>query len=354
MTSDPLRIGIVGLGNMARQHVEKLHQNRAEIVAGVDVAPDARTAFAGEFGVETYEDVAAMCDDVDAAFVTTPNRFHEDATSPILDAGVGLYLEKPLGHTLESAERIAAAARESDAVAMVGLHSRFGGGAEVLDAYRREGRFGDVSHVEVEYVRRRGIPATGTWFTDAATAGGGALIDVGVHAIDLGLHLAGHPEVVEVSGTTRSEFGGRDDVADMDVWGTPDPEGGFDVEDSASAFLRADDGTTLSLEVAWAANREPGQTVTIRGDEAGATLDFARDEARIYEDGVEGVDHLSEAAIETEARDAHAACQRAFLEAVRTGEQPDRNTIEQALAVQRVIDGIYRSSEAKRAVRLDG
>lgn len=353
MTTDPLRVGIVGLGNMARQHVEKLHRSGAEIVAGVDVAPEARQSFAGEFGVETYEDAAAMCEAVDAAFVTTPNRFHEAAAVPILEAGVGLYLEKPLAHTLESAERIAAAALESDAVAMVGLHSRFAGGAEVLDAYRKHGKFGDVSHVEVEYVRRRGIPATGTWFTDAATAGGGALIDVGVHAIDLGLHLAGDPDVVEVSGTTRSEFGGRDDVADMDVWGTPDPEGGFDVDDAASAFLRADDGTTVSLEVAWAANREPGQTVTLRGDEAGATLDFAADQTTIYGDGVEGVDHLSEAAIETESRDAHAACQQAFLDAVRTGEQSDRNTIEQALAVQRVIDGIYRSSETGAAVRLD-
>ncbi|AGN00178.1 oxidoreductase [Salinarchaeum sp. Harcht-Bsk1] len=353
MDQDTPRIGFVGLGNMARHHVDNLLDQDVEIAAGVDVVPEAREAFADDFGAETFEDVDAMCEVVDAAFVVTPNRFHEDAAVTILENDVALYQEKPLAHTLESAERIANAAADSDAIAMVGLHNRFNGGAEVLDAYRQEGRFGDVSHVEIEYVRRRGIPAIGTWFTDKSTAGGGSLIDIGVHAIDLGLHLAGHPDVVEVSGTARSEFGDRDDTADMDIWGTPDPDGVFDVDDSASAFFRGDDGTTFSLEVAWASNREPAQSVTVRGDDGGATLDLSSGETTIYEDGTAGIDHVSDAAIETKSRDAHAACQRAFLEGLRTGEQPERNTVEQALTVQQVIDGIYRSSEADAAVRLD-
>mgnify|MGYP000144456658 CR=1 FL=1 len=347
------RIGFVGLGSMARHHVNNLLDQDVEIAAGVDVVPEARESFAEDFGAQTFEDVDELCDVVDAAFVVTPNRFHEDAAVTILENDVALYLEKPLAHTLESAERIANAAADTESIAMVGLHNRFASGAEVLDAYRRQGRFGDVTHVEIEYVRRRGIPGIGTWFTDKSTAGGGALIDIGVHAIDLGLHLAGHPNVVEVSGTARSQFGGRDDVADMGVWSSPDPDGGFDVDDSASAFFRGEDGTTFSLEVAWAANREASQTITVRGDEGGATLDLAADETTIHEDGVAGVDHVSDAAIETKDRDAHAACQQTFLEGLRTGEQPARNTIEQALTVQRVIDGIYRSSEADAALRLD-
>ncbi|WP_248515607.1 Gfo/Idh/MocA family protein [Salinarchaeum laminariae] len=353
MVNDSPRIGFVGLGNMARHHVENLLETDAEIAAGADVVPEARESFAADFGAETFEDVGEMCDVVDAAFVTTPNRFHEDAALTILENDVGLYLEKPLAHTLESAERIANAAADSDAIAMVGLHNRFAGGAEVLDAYRQQGRFGDISHVEIEYVRRRGIPAIGTWFTDKSTAGGGSLIDIGVHAIDLGLHLAGHPDVVEVSGTARSQFGDRDDTADMDVWGTPDPDGVFDVDDSASAFFRADDGTTFSLECAWAANRKPNQEVTLRGTDGGATLDLSAGETTIYEDGVDGVDHVSDAQVETESRDAHGACQQTFLDALETGEQPERNTIEQALTVQQVIDGVYRSSDAGRAVQLD-
>jgi len=353
MVSTAPRIGFVGLGNMARHHVENLLETDAEIAAGADVVPEAREAFAEDFGAETFEDVGELCEHVDAVFVTTPNRFHEDAAVTILEAGVGLYLEKPLAHTLESAERIADAAAESDAIAMVGTHNRFAGGAEVVDAYRKQGRFGDVSHVEIEYVRRRGIPAIGTWFTDKSTAGGGALIDIGVHAIDLGIHLAGHPEIVEITGSARSEFGDREDTADMDVWGTPDPDGVFDVDDSASAFFRAADGTTFSLECAWATNREPNQEVILRGDDGGAKLNLAAGETPIYEDGVDGVDHLATTEIETESRDAHSASQQAFLEALRTGVQPERNTIEQALAVQRVIDGIYRSSEEGAAVRLD-
>jgi len=354
MDEEPLQIGFVGLGNMARHHVENLQQLDVEIAAGTDVLEAARERWAEDFDAETFEDVDAMCEVVDAAFVTTPNRFHEDAATTILEHDVALYVEKPLAHTLESAERIAEAAAEAAEVpAMVGLHNRFAGGAEVLETYREEGRFGDLSHVEIEYVRRRGIPATGTWFTDDATAGGGSLIDIGVHALDLGLHLAGHPEIVEVSGATRSELGDRDDVADMDFYGTPDPDGVFDVDDSASAFLRAADGTTFSFECAWAANREPEKSITLRGDDGGATLRLDGGTTEIYEDGVGGVDHLQTTAIETEHRDAHLACLETFVDAARSGEAPERNTIEQGLAIQRVLEAIYRSSDADRAVRID-
>ncbi|AUV82277.1 gfo/Idh/MocA family oxidoreductase [Salinigranum rubrum] len=352
-TDGKVRIGIVGLGNIGTYHAEFLGEvERADIVAGLDIDADARDAFAAEFGVETYADRSDLFDQVDAVIVTTPNRFHEEYAVAALDAGVDVLLEKPLAHTLESAERIARAVRESDALCMVGFNNRFSNPVEVLKHDLRAGRFGDVTHVEANYVRRRGIPGRGSWFTSKDVAGGGALIDIGVHAIDLSLYFLDFPEVVEVSGTTRSEFGIHDEYAYLRQWGADHGAGGFDVEDSATAFIRCADGRTISLEVAWAANRADSDEFVIRGTEAGATLDRGSHDLTMYEASIGGANHFSTTDVETQEAVTHRQEQRAFVEAVQRG-QVERNTVDQALAVQRVIDAIYRSAAEGRAIRLD-
>jgi predicted dehydrogenase len=348
-----IRIGIVGLGNIGGYHAEFLRDvDGAELVAGLDIDAGARRSFAEEHGVEVYEDRTALFAATDAVVVTTPNRFHEEYAVAALEAGVDVLLEKPLAHSVESAERIAAAAHESDAICMVGFNNRFSNPVEVLKHDLRAGRYGDVTHVEANYVRRRGIPGRGSWFTSKDVAGGGALIDIGVHAIDLALYFLDFPEVVEVSGTTRSEFGTRDDYAFLRQWGADEGPGGFDVEDSASAFIRCADGRTVSLEVAWAANRPDSDEFVVRGTEAGATLDRNEHELTVYEAGVGGANHLSTSVVDTRESVTHRQEQRAFVEAVRTGTL-GRNTVDQGLTVQRVIDAIYRSASEGRAVRLD-
>ena len=238
---------------------------------------------------------------------------------------------------------------------MIGFNNRFAEPVQVLKGYQAEGRFGETTHVEANYVRRRGIPGRGSWFTSKDVAGGGALIDIGVHAIDLALYFLDQPEVVEVSGETRSQFGSRDDYAFVHMWGDDSGPEGFDVDDSASAFIRDADGNTISLEVAWATNRPTNDEFVIRGTEAGATFDRGSEELTFHEATAFDGDHhhFSDDEIETGESDSHAAEQVAFLDAVAAGEAPDINTIEEALSVQRVIDAIYRSSERGEAVRLD-
>ncbi|GAA0717580.1 putative dehydrogenase [Halorubrum trapanicum] len=346
-------VGIVGLGGIGSHHATKLTERGANLVGGMDVDADARKRFREEFGVSVYEDETALYDDCDAVLVTTPNRFHEEYAVSALSAGLDVLIEKPLAHTLESAERIADAARDAEGFCMVGFNNRFAAPVRVIKHYQDEGRFGETTHVEANYVRRRGVPGRGSWFTSAEVAGGGALIDIGVHAIDLALYFLDHPEVVEVSGETRSEFGGRDDYAYVDMWGDDAGPEGFDVDDSASAFLRAADGTTVSLEVAWATNRPATDEFVVRGTEAGATFDRGGDDLTIHEASVGGGHHLSDATVETREGDSHAAEQAAFLEGVAAGETPAINTVEEGLRVQRVIDAIYRSAESGAAVRLD-
>ncbi len=346
-------VGIVGLGNIGRYHADRLRNNGGEIVGGMDVLPEARERFERDYGVAAYDDHADLYEVADAVIITTPNKFHEEYAVAALESNIDVLLEKPLAHTVESAERIAAAATASEGFCMVGFHNRYLPPIEVLTDQRDRGRFGELTHIEANYIRRRGIPGRGSWFTSEDVAGGGALIDIGVHALDLSLHLLDFPEITEVSGTARSEFGTREDYTYLQMWGEDAGHERFDVEDSISAFIRCADDRTISLEVAWAANRPANNEFIIRGTDAGAQFDRASGELSIYESSSGGAAHFSDTRIETRERDAHAAEQATFLEASAAGESPERNTVQQGLTVQRVIDAIYRSSETGEAIRFD-
>lgn len=346
-TSTTPRVGIVGLGGIGTHHANCLLDNDANLAAGLDIDAAARERFAEEYDVDTYADAEAFYEAVDAVIVTTPNAFHEEYAVGALEAGCAVLVEKPVAHTLDSAERIAAAAGEADEICMVGFHNRYDPRADVLASYAEQGFFGEIQHVDATYVRRRGIPGQGTWFTDADVAGGGALIDLGVHAIDLVLSIMDFPGIEEVSGVTRSTFGQREDYVDVHGWGVE--EGEFDVDDSVIAQFRTGDDATVSLDVAWASNRENEKSFLFRGTEGGAKLDLDG-ELTLYESSGSGVDHHRTTTVDTESYDAHAAEQRAFLDAVAAGEHPGRNTVQQGLYVQRLIESIYRSSGEGGAV----
>ncbi len=347
-----LRVGIAGLGNIGHFHAERL-VDRGIALAGLDVDSTARERFADRFDAPTYADLDHMLDRTDAIIVTTPNRYHEEYAVGAMEAGVDVLIEKPLAHTLASAHRIAAAAERSDAVCMVGFVNRFRAAVEVLMAQHDRGRFGEIQHIEANYVRRRGIPGRGSWFTARDVAGGGALIDIGVHAIDLAMYILDFPEVVEVAGVTRSTFGTRENYAYLEMWGEDTGPEGFDVDDFAYAFIRCADGRTISLETAWAANRPPNDAMIVHGTDAGAMLDREEEQLTIYEASTEGADHFSDEIVRARERDPFAAEQELFLAAAMEGIHPERNTVDEALAVQRIIEAIYRSSEDGRAVRLD-
>lgn len=358
MIGDGIGIGVVGLGGMGRLHADNLRALGASIVAGADIAAEQRRRFAEDYGATVYEDHQALVADetVDAVVIATPNRFHEPIAVAALEEGHDVLVEKPLAHTVESAERIVAAAEASKAVCMVGFHNRHAGSMAMFDAQKERGRFGEITHVEANYVRRRGVPGPGSWFTNPDLAGGGALIDIGVHALDLALYAMGFPEIEEVSGVTRNTFGEGGSYADPNGFGsdwTADPEP-YPVDDSVSAFVRTAGGRTIVLEAAWATNREPSMEFVVRGTDGGAKFDIGDTDLTVFDAGTEGVDHFADVEL---TGDPSATGQRAqdeqFLQAVATGSPPATNTVAEAMTVQRVIEAIYQSSDSGRSVRLD-
>lgn len=332
MDGKPLRVGIVGLGGMGTGHAGHVREAGHEVVAGADIDEDARAAFAEQFDATTYDGHEAMyeAERLDAAIVTTPNRFHEPAAVGALERGIPVEIEKPLAHDLAAAKRIAGAARESSAFGAVGFNNRYTFPVKTLKAYQRAGQFGGINHVRAEWIRRYGGSASpGGWFQDPELAGGGALIDIGVHMLDLGLYILGFPEVEEVSGVTRTDFLDGDET----------------VEDSVTALVRCAGGQTVSLEASWAARQRPSQQVVARGPDAGAEFERKADTMTLIEFDEAGVSHERDVELHGEMDPSnHEAEDRRFLEAVDAGDPPE-NSLEQALLVQRVIDAIYRSAE---------
>jgi predicted dehydrogenase len=338
------RVGVIGLGNIGQFHAERLVDHGVDLVGGMDVDPTARANFADRYDTAVYDDANRLFDVADAVVVATPNCYHESYTVGALDAGLDVLVEKPLAHTVDSAERIAERARAADGFCMVGFKNRFVNPIQLVTRRQRAGRFGETYHIEANYVRQRGIPGRESWFTKHARAGGGALIDIGIHAIDLALHLLGFPTIEEVVGTTRSAFGtGRGEPS------TTPPNG---VDDSASAFIRTADGT-VSLETAWATNRTRNHGFVLHGTEAGARFTLDEPDVELHDTG-DSAGSLSTTTIACERNDGVAAEQRAFLRGVDREEPPAQNTVEEALTVQRVVDAIYRSATTGHAIRPNG
>ncbi len=356
-TADRVRLGVVGLGFMGRTHATNAEQFGHEVVAGVDLVDETRTEFAETYDARTYEECTEMYDSetLDAIAVSTPNTFHEEAVVAALDRDYDVLCEKPLADTLEIAERIAAAAEDSSGFCAVNFHNRVATAPEVFTDYRAEGYFGDITHVDANYVRRRGIPGVGSWFTSNELAGGGAVVDIGVHAIDFALYLLGYPTVEEIFAVTRTEFGHREDYVDPGDWYDETEAAVFDVEDSATVLIRCADDRTISLEVAWAANQAETNDVVVRGTGAGAELELGGEALTLYRSGTQGTDHNLDATL-TEGSIDHTGWEgsdKRFLDGVVAGERPAIGTVEEGLTVQRVIDGIYRAAEAGTSVSID-
>jgi len=211
---------------------------------------------------------------------------------------------------------------------------------------------GKVYHVKAQLSRRRGIPGLGGWFTTKALSGGGPLIDVGVHVIDLALYLLGDRRPVRVSGKTYANFGNpiKDYIYESMWAGPPKPDGVFDVEDEAHALIHFDDGTTLNLEVAWAINTPadsvPENLMGFFGDKGGLTFELFGNHlnlaTEIHKHNCDTKVYLPEVKRYEEQIADFARVVEARGRPCATGEQGE--------IVQSIIDAIYESSEIKQEV----
>ena len=350
----PIRIGLIGAGGIASVHMQELGKLRGEceIVAITDAALPLAEKRAKEFGVPLVSpspEALLSLPEVDAVIVAVPNKYHKAYTVAALQSGKHVLVEKPMGLNVEDAKEIVRAERRSGKVVMIGHQMRW----EWVPLHIRErierGELGRIYSAKTGWFRRQGIPGWGSWFTRKDEAGGGPLIDIGVHMIDLAFFLMGEPKPVTVSGAVYAEFGPR--KKGLGGWGVPDWSGYYDVEDFATALIRMEDGRTLTLEVSWAAHVDGDSQpfVHLFGTDGGAVI---RGESGKYLTEQDG--RLVDVPLDPPADDegCRVRLSRHFLECIREGRKP-ATSVETGLRSNLIIEGIYESSRTGREVVLD-
>lgn len=271
-----LRVAAIGTGSIFKgAHLQPwLDHPGVELAALCDIVESKAKALGKQHGIartfKNYRDVLKL-KDVDVVDVCTPNKLHSEITVAALEAGKHVVCEKPDAINPVEAKRMADAAKASGKTLMVMRNNRFRPDSQFLKRYIEAGLMGDIYTGRCGWIRRRGIPGKGGWFTTKEQSGGGPLIDLGVHMMDLAIWLMGNPRPVAVSGATYCKFGNSD--TQPGGWGEAVEGGIFDVEDLATGFIRFDNGATLQVEFSWASNIDKEiNFVELRGEKAGACL----------------------------------------------------------------------------------
>jgi predicted dehydrogenase len=358
--ADVLRVGVIGLGWAGQRHVAAYDRvPGAQLVAVAGLEEAVRSELAAEYGIENevarWEDLIDL-DGLDAVSVAVPTFLHAPIALAALQRGMHVLCEKPIARTASEADSMVQAARAADRVLDVAFNHRQRGDIQKLKAVIDAGRLGKPYYAKAWWLRRTGIPTLGSWFTRAELAGGGPLVDIGVHLLDYSLFLLGNPEVQAVSASTYDLLASAGFGSNPDSGKTGATEAKtFDVEDLATVFMRLDDGGTLLVEASWAAHRREGDEfgITLYGTAGGAELivnDYApRGSLRIFtdDDGVATATRL-----EVKPGRGHTAVVEQFVEKVRSGDWRHHDG-SSAAALARVVDACYRSAAEQREIRLD-
>ncbi|GHI10408.1 oxidoreductase [Streptomyces cellostaticus] len=250
-----VRTAVVGLGWAGRElWLPRLVEHADfDVVAVVDPAPTARAALDVAPGVPVHPTVDALTPAaVDLAVVAVPNHLHAEVSAGLLGKGVSVFLEKPVCLTSGEADTLAAAERAGGATLLAGSAAPHR--ADVGALARLVPELGRIRHVDLAWVRARGIPRAGGWFTQRSKAGGGVLFDLGWHLLDTLASLLGPARFTQVVGVTSDDFVGAD------AWGAAWRQdeaaagGTGDVEDTARGFFVRDDGVSVSLRASWASH----------------------------------------------------------------------------------------------------
>jgi predicted dehydrogenase len=266
-------------------------------------------------------------------------------------------MEKPLARTGEEGELLVRAARDTGLVLGIIFNRRARSDMEVLRAHIQQGGLGEIYHAKAFWRRRAGIPGLGTWFTSKELAGGGPLIDLGVHVLDMVLWQMDNPEIATVTASTYSKIGPQGEGQWQGNRFKVETTSNYEVEDLAVAFLRTTSGASIFLEASWAAHT--GDTdefgVYLLGDRGGAELhvkDYATVNTLRFFSNIDGVPVDTTARLPMKAPGAgHAQVVSAFLDSIISGI-PMSPSGEEGLERTRILDAIYRSAEEGREISL--
>ncbi len=349
-----IKIGIIGVGNISYFHIQGYLQNPyVEVYAFCDINAEQLKKRGEEFGVSRlYTDINEFLalQEIDAVSVCTWNSAHADCAIAALNAGKHVLCEKPMSVSKAKAEQMQAAAEKNGKLLMIGFVRRFGNDCNVLRDFIQNDYFGELYYAKAAYLRRNGNP--GGWFGDKSRSGGGPLIDLGVHVIDLVRYLMGNPKPVSVYGATFQKLFNRKNVkaaagyasvskSDKDI---------CDVEDLASAMIRFDNGAVLSVETSFSLNLKKDEgKIELFGTKGGAKID---PELEIY---TEINNYLADVHLDyPTALDFDGLFDSEinhFVDCVRNGT-PCRAPAQDGVILMAILDAVYESAKTGHEVLL--
>mgnify|MGYP000193906056 CR=1 FL=1 len=350
---EKVRIGVIGCGGIANgKHMPAHKANpHSEMVAFCDIVPERAEKAKKDFGTpecKTYTDYKELLKDksIDAVLVLTHNSEHCRITVDALNAGKHVMCEKPMAMNYEEAKKMIEARDKSGKLLTIGYQNRFRQDSLYLKKLADADKFGEIYYAEATAIRRRAVPTWGV-FIDEKKQGGGPLIDIGTHALDLTLWMMNNYKPKMVVGNVYKKLGNQERSGN--AWGDWDPAQ-YTVEDSAFGFVTMENGATISVEASWALNiADPNEAVTyLCGDKAGADMrgglhlnyvKYGRPciETPNFEAG-------GAAFFEGATSDPSELEARAFINAIINDTEVSTKP-EQALVVTQILEGIYESAK---------
>lgn len=356
-----IKVGVIGCGGIANgKHLPSLAKiQEVSMVAFCDIdkikAESAATRY-GDENATVYEDYIELLKDdaIEVIHVCTPNNTHQEITVAALNASKHVMCEKPMAKTSEEAHLMIDAAVHNNKKLTIGYQNRFRADSQYLRKVMQRGDLGDIYFSKAHAIRRRAVPTWGV-FLDEEKQGGGPLIDIGTHALDLTLWMMDNYEPESVMGSTFHKLGKQADAAN--AWGSWDPNK-FTVEDSAFGFIKMKNGATIILESSWALNSLDVDEAkcSLSGTDGGADMKnglriHGEDLKTLYTSEIElenaGVDFYEGEKIDEAEEEA-----RAWINSITQDLEPVVKPKE-AFVVTQILEAIYESAKTGKAVYLN-
>lgn len=361
-----LRVCIVGCGGISQcahsPALKKLSdEGSVEVVAVCDIKAEKMDVVEKILGhkVNKYTDYKEMIltEKPDMVNVCTPNYLHSEISCFALLNGANAICEKPDAMTVKQVEDMAAAEKKGGKKLMVIRNNRYHYWSQKFKKMIDDGEFGELYFGRCGWIRVRGIPGKGGWFTTKAQSGGGPCIDLGVHMIDLAMYLMGNPIAVSVSGSTYNKFAENTDNADSKdaTFGEKQEGGTFDVEDLAGGFIKFENGAALQFEFSWASNiPKESSFVELRGTKKGLKWEWGWGNIFDGKPSKGGIFKLLKSAIEMlkNRKFCHYENIKHFVKVITEGIKP-MYTVSQGINMIKILNGIYESAATGKEVILN-
>lgn len=275
---EKLKVGVIGAGSISTLHLNSYKNNsRVVLTAICDLNEERAREKAESYNIPNvyinYKDLLEDSD-VDAISICTWNNSHAEIAIAALDAGKNVLVEKPLCKTVEEAMQVQRAVNRNNKVLQVGFVRRYAENTRTLQKFISSGELGEIYYAKASCLRRLGNP--GGWFADIERSGGGPLIDLGVHIIDLCWYLMGKPKVKSISGNTYNKLGNRANVQNLSFYQAADYDASKNsVEDMANALIRFENGASLYVDVSFTLHAKESERISAKlyGEKGGAEIE---------------------------------------------------------------------------------